>query len=112
MAPFHYLPDFCDTLNKALTAKRPSESAKSSEYLDYQQHLPIYDGRFDPCHAVATIAPPVQLFHPVFAHFLDDLASDVPVPAELTKAVVPYMKNSPQPYKSKKMISSLQFAQP
>jgi hypothetical protein len=32
------------------------------------------------------------LFNPVFGHFLDDLSSDCPVPADTAKATISYMK--------------------
>jgi len=42
-----------------------------------------------------TIAPPIQLFHPVFAHFLDDIMNqDLPVPEHILKVTVEYMRKS------------------
>ena len=38
------------------------------------------------------MAPPIQLFHPVFGHFLDDQANTLPVPPEVAKATVRYMR--------------------
>jgi hypothetical protein len=34
----------------------------------------------------------IQLYHPVFAHFLDNLSSKSPVPPNIAKATVNYMK--------------------
>jgi hypothetical protein len=58
----------------------------------YQQNPPIYDGRYDAKKPIDTTAPPIQLFHPVFGHFLDDLPNDLPVPPEIAKATVGYMR--------------------
>lgn len=77
---------------KVLSAKSPSESAKSAEYKFYQQDFPIYDGRYNVKKPMETTAPPIQLFHPVFGHFLDDLASNLSVPPEVAKATVRYMR--------------------
>ena len=60
----------------------------------YQQNLPIYDGRYNAKKPIDTTAPPIQLFHPVFGHFLDDLSNDLPVPLEIAKATIGYMRAS------------------
>jgi hypothetical protein len=77
---------------KARYAKSPSESAKSKEYRVYQRNSPIFDGRYDVKNPVETTAPPIQLFHPVFGHFLDDLSRDLPVPPGIAKATIGYMR--------------------
>jgi hypothetical protein len=41
---------------------------------------------------VETAAPPIQLFEPAFAHFLDDVANDIPLDREVAKATVRYMQ--------------------
>ena len=79
---------------KALSAKSPSESAKSKEYRAYQRTSPLYDGGYDAKQPIDTTAPPIQLFHPVFGHFLDDLSFDLPIPPEIAKATVGYMQAS------------------
>jgi hypothetical protein len=38
--------------------------------------------------------PSIQLFHPVFGHFLDNLLNTSPMPPEITKATVGYMQAS------------------
>jgi len=82
-------------LKKALTAESPSTSAKSQEYRKYQRTSPIYDGRYDAKNSTDTIAPPIQLFHPVFAHFLDDVTNqDLPVPQHILNVTVEYMRKS------------------
>ncbi|KAF8871697.1 hypothetical protein BD779DRAFT_1575442 [Infundibulicybe gibba] len=65
--------------------------AEPSEYRAYQQETPIYDGRCDAKFQVETTSPAVQLFHPVFGHFLDDLSSDSPIPPDIVNATVCYM---------------------
>lgn len=64
-----------DTISKALDAATPCNSAKSTSYRVYQQNLPIYDGRYDITAITPTTAIPIQLFHPVFGHFLDNIAN-------------------------------------
>jgi hypothetical protein len=39
-----------------------------------------------------TTAPPIQLFHPVFSHFLDDLEKKSSVPIEVFRSTVRYMR--------------------
>jgi hypothetical protein len=99
---FKFSPDCCTDYNeavkKALNAKSPSESAKSKEYKTYQHKSPIYDGRYDATKPIDTTAPPIQLFHPVFGHFLDDLSKDLCVPPEIVKATVGYMRASSAMY--------------
>ena len=80
---------------KALTAESPLTSAKSQEYRKYQGNSPIYDGCYDAKNPTDTIAPPIQLFHPAFAHFLDDVTNqDLPVPEHILKVTVEYMQKS------------------
>jgi hypothetical protein len=87
-------------VKKARNAKSPSESAKSKEYRVYQRNSPIYDGRYDNAKSQETTALPIQLYHPVFAHFLDDLTSESPVPPKMAKATVKYMKAASAIYDS------------
>jgi hypothetical protein len=79
-------------VKKGLTAKSPSQSAKSTEYRLYQHNSPIYDGRYDLKKSQETTALPIQLYHPVFAHFLDDLSNNSHAPPKIAKATVSYMK--------------------
>ena len=88
-------------LKKALTAESPSTSAKSQEYRKYLHNSPIYDGRYDANNPTDTIAPPIQLFHPAFAHLLDDVTNQyLPVPEHILKVTVEYMQNSSAIYES------------
>jgi hypothetical protein len=78
------LPGYSATISKATNADTPSKSAKSTGYRMYQHNLSLYDGRYDVNCPISTTAPPVQLFHPVFGHFLDDLADEkLDVPQEI-----------------------------
>ncbi|KAF8965900.1 hypothetical protein BDZ97DRAFT_1729574 [Flammula alnicola] len=57
--------------------KSPSVGAKSEEYASIQTNVneAIHDGR-DPSHSpFSTVAPPVQIFHPIFDQFIQ-LVSD------------------------------------
>jgi hypothetical protein len=51
----------------------PSQGAKSTGYPAIQSHdaLVIYDGRWASERIRPTIAPPIQLYHPVFAEFIN-----------------------------------------
>jgi hypothetical protein len=63
------------------------KTAKSSGYITFQkQGEPIYDGRYPGPHVanqrIDTRAPPIQLYHAAFGHFLSGIynrALDVPV---------------------------------
>ncbi|KAF7374001.1 Proteinkinasesubdomain-containingproteinPKL ccin9 [Mycena sanguinolenta] len=66
----------------------PSQAAKSANYrMEQSGSNPLYDGRYDDANPAATIAPPVQLYHPVFARFIDDVNNTaLEIPGEvLTK---------------------------
>jgi hypothetical protein len=83
-------------ISKALSELLPLKSLTSSEYREYQHHLPIYDGRYDANYYASTTAPPVQLFHPVFAYFLDNLANtgNVDIPDDVFQATVAFMRSA------------------
>ncbi|KAK0490452.1 hypothetical protein IW261DRAFT_13641 [Armillaria novae-zelandiae] len=68
---------------KTITANRdsPSSNSRPSNYMRNQaSDTAILDGRYDPRNSTPTAAPPVQLYHPVFADFLGtmDDTSDLP----------------------------------
>lgn len=50
----------------------PSEGAKSTGYRQIQgdDAQAIYDGRRPPTGLISTIAPPIQIFHPIFDDFI------------------------------------------
>ena len=76
--------------DKAKIAKRsaPSEAARSRDYSSYQgkPSIAIYNGFFVSDEyggpKVITIAPPVQIFHPVFQQFLDRIDDPTFAPDE------------------------------
>ncbi|KAK2464712.1 hypothetical protein APHAL10511_003288 [Amanita phalloides] len=87
---------FRKTLDSIRTASSPSESAKSSGYPEAQKRYGICDGRNE-----TAPGPPVELFHPVFAHFLNDLGQETSVVAkETSRIVVDYMKAAAKSYTS------------
>ena len=51
--------------------KPPSRAARSKDYAGLQRepNFAIYDGRYAP-EAGTTVAPPIQIFHPVFEGFI------------------------------------------
>jgi hypothetical protein len=66
----------------------------------YQWDSPIRDSGYNARKPIETTAP-VQLFHPVFGHFLDDLSRNLPVPSEMVMAVVRYMRAASADYDSR-----------
>jgi hypothetical protein len=75
-----------------LKALPPSDSAKSSAYAKSQTAYSIYDGRYKAGSPRTTVAPPVQLFHPAFGHFLDDLGTEDAIPHDIVRKTIQYMK--------------------
>jgi hypothetical protein len=49
---------------------------------------------------VETTAPPIQLFHPIFSHFLDDLKNKLLVPVKVSRITVRYMQAASGIYNS------------
>lgn len=78
----------------------PADSAKSSNYTKSQLDYSIYDGRYKAKSPRTSVAPPVQLFHPAFRHFLDGLKSDLAPPDDIIRQTVEYMKAASAIYKS------------
>jgi len=72
----------------------PSESAKSSAYTKSQIAYSIYDGRYKENKPRTSLAPPIQLFHPIFGHFLDDLKGTDDIPNDIIRATTEYIKAS------------------
>jgi hypothetical protein len=82
----------CKNIARALA---PSDSAKSSALPKSQLAYSIHDGRYN-----ENVGPPIQLFHPVFGHFLDDVrqSSDGDIPNDIIRNTTIYMKASSQNY--------------
>jgi hypothetical protein len=76
-----------------LKAEAPADSAKSSNYTKSQITYSIYDGRYKADKPRTSVSLPVQLFHPAFGYFLDNMKKDhVPVPDDIMHRTTEYMK--------------------
>lgn len=76
-----------------MKALAPADSAKSSKYTKSQINYSIYDGRYKADKPRTSVSLPVQLFHPAFGHFLDDMKNNgVPVPDDIIRQTTEYMK--------------------
>jgi hypothetical protein len=83
-----------------LSAAAPADSAKSSNYIKSQIAYSIYDGRYKADKPRTSVAPPVQLFHPVFGRFLDAVKSNHALPDDLIQATTEYMMAASAVYKN------------
>jgi len=83
---------FQNVISRILNAMPPSDSAKSSNYTKSQIAYSIYDGRFKANKPRTSVAPPVQLFHPVFGHFLDVVNDNHALPDDIIRKTTEYMK--------------------
>jgi hypothetical protein len=93
---------FKNVISRILKAMPPSDSAKSSNYTKSQIAYSIYDGRYKANKPRTSVAPPVQLFHPVFGHFLDIMKndSDEALPDDIIRKTTEYMKAASAIYAS------------
>jgi hypothetical protein len=78
----------------------PSDSAKSSAYAKSQIAYSILDGRYKAGSPRIRVAPPVQLFHPAFGHFLDDIRKTADIPDDIIRGTTNYMKAASAIYPS------------
>lgn len=85
-----------------MKATAPADSAKSSMYTKSQIAYSIYDGRYKADNPRTSVAPPIQLFHPVFGFFLDDIKSsrDHDIPDDMILRTIEYMKAASAIYTS------------
>jgi hypothetical protein len=83
---------FQNIISRILKAMPPADSAKSSNYTKSQIAYSIYDGRYKANKPRTSVAPPVQLFHPVFGHFLDIMKNDEALPDDIIRKTTEYMK--------------------
>ncbi|KAF8322894.1 uncharacterized protein EI90DRAFT_3130658 [Cantharellus anzutake] len=94
---------FQNVFSHILTALAPADSAKSSNYTKSQIMYSIYDGRYKADKPRTSVAPLVQLFHPAFGHFLDDMEKrDAPLDDIIIPETVEYMKAATAIYKNEK----------
>jgi hypothetical protein len=86
-----------------LNATSPSDSAKSSVYTKSQIAYSIYDGRYKTGESRPSVAPPIQLFHPAFGHFLDTISNTNIVPHDdMIRKTTDYMKDATAIYPDEK----------
>jgi hypothetical protein len=83
---------FQNVISHILKAMPPADSAKSSNYTKSQITYSIYDGRYKANKPRTSVAPPVQLFNPVFGHFLDVVKSNDALPDDIIRKTTEYMK--------------------
>ncbi len=72
----------------------------SSNYTRSQIAYSIYDGRYKANRPRTSVAPPIQLFHPAFGHFLDGMKSNHALPDNIVRQTVEYMKAATTVYES------------
>jgi hypothetical protein len=83
---------FQNVISRILKAMPPADSAKSSNYTKSQIAYSIYDGRYNANKPRTSVAPPVQLFNPVFGHSLDVVKSNDALPDDIIRKTTEYMK--------------------
>jgi hypothetical protein len=83
---------FQNVISNISKATAPAEGAKSSAYAKSQVFYSIYDGRYKDGKPRTTVAPPIQLFHPVFAHFLDDIRDTCLISPDITRKTTEFMR--------------------
>lgn len=69
-----------------------SSSDISSAYTKTQLADCIYDGRYQEKKPKTNMAPPLQLFHPVFGHFLDDINGTDLISNDMIRKTTKYMQ--------------------
>jgi hypothetical protein len=80
-------PGYENMVTKMITWGPSSKSYSSGDYRTFQLGDPIYDDRYVANRATDTRGPPIQLYNPVFACFLDDIANnDLEVPPLVIRA--------------------------
>jgi hypothetical protein len=94
------LKGFGNLITNILKAMPPADSAKSSIYTKSQMVYSIYDGRYKVNSPRTSVAPPVELFHPVFGHFLDDVEAVDHIPDETIRHTLDYMQAASAIYAS------------
>ncbi len=79
--------EYENVITGTIKDKSPSASAKSEAYNAHQgKSLAILDGRYNAAEDQQTIAPSIELFHPVFAQFRAKLAdTEIFIPEDITR---------------------------
>ena len=64
-------------------------------YIKNQTNRPIFDGCYTATNPSATVGPPVQLLHPAFGHFLDDVVDEtLSVPEPILAKTFQFMQEA------------------
>jgi len=95
-----HLTGFQNVISRILKAVAPADSEKSPNYTKSQIAYSIYDGRYKANRPRTSVAPPVQLFHPAFGHFLDSVKSNHALPDDIIRQTAEYMKAASAIYES------------
>ena len=95
-----HLTGFQNVISRILKAVAPADSAKSPNYTKSQIAYSIYDGRYKANRPRTSVAPPVQLFHPAFGHFLDGVKGNHALPDDIIHQTAEYMKAASAIYES------------
>jgi hypothetical protein len=82
----------------------PSASAKSAAYWKSQIAYSVYDGRYKNDAPRSTVAPPIQLFHPAFGDFLNNIrcTPDGNIPKEVIRDTTEYMQAASATYQDER----------
>ncbi|KAF8654708.1 hypothetical protein AX16_003459 [Volvariella volvacea WC 439] len=88
---FHY-QNFMKVVTNVGSA--PSKASKSSSYALNQatDARVIFDGRYDPNHPLNTIAPPIELFHPIFSQFTALNSQSIVVPDDIVRGTASLLR--------------------
>lgn len=89
---FTRFTDYKRTIDAARKGTSLSANTKSTSYSDRQREAPILDGRY-PGGYGPNVAPPVELYHPVFARFLANASkADLDVPDDIVQQTAKIME--------------------
>jgi len=93
------LTGYQNLISNILKAVSPSDSAKLSMYPKLQLAYAVHDGHYKTTEPRSSFAPPVQLFNPVFGHFLDYMRSNITIPSDTVCRATEYMVAASAIYK-------------
>jgi hypothetical protein len=91
---------FKNAISGIADAISPSQAAKSNAYAKSQIAYAIYDGRYKEKSPRTRVGPPVELFHPTFGHFLDEVEKKEDSPPEVIRQTTEYMRKASAIYPS------------
>ena len=61
----------------------------------------IHDGHYKAGSPRTIVAPPVELFHPAFRHFRDNIRKNDPIPEDIIRNTMTYMREASAIYANK-----------